>query len=91
MIDGIGVCVKECRTADGYRPNKAFTRCINKTEFPQIGPIFSIMSLIILIATLIVKYCFKKETEIIPSLVASIGVIEYFAILFQIWMCIIFI
>ena len=32
----------------------------------------------------------KKETEIVPTLVAVIGIIEYFAILFQIWMCIIF-
>lgn len=82
MIDGVGKCVKECRTSDGYRPNKAHTRCINKTEFPEIGPIFAIMTLFVTIAMIIVKYCFKKETEIIPSLIASVGVIEYFAILF---------
>ena len=75
-----GVCVSEC-TKDGFHANKAQTRCINETEFPQIGPIFSIFSLIVVIACLIVKK-FKKETEIIPTLVALISVIEAFAFLF---------
>lgn len=89
MVDGVGRCVEEC-TQEGYRPNNAGTECINRTEFPEIAPIFAILSAIIFIAIVIVKYCFKKETEIIPSLIASISVVEYFAILFQIWMCAIF-
>lgn len=89
MVNGVGRCVTEC-TQPGYRPNNAGTHCINKTEFPEIGPIFAIMSAVIFVAIVIVKYCFKKETEIIPSLIASISVVEYFAILFQIWMCAIF-
>ena len=72
---------REC-SQPGYRPNNAHTLCINKTEFPEIGPIFAILSFFIFWAIVIVKYCFKKETEIIPSLIAAISVIEYFAILF---------
>jgi uncharacterized membrane protein len=81
--------VKEC-SQDGYRPNNAGTRCTDKTEFPELGPIWSIMSAVIFVAVVIVKYCFKKETEIIPSLIASISVVEFFAIVFQVWMCAIF-
>jgi hypothetical protein len=89
MVNGTGRCVRECSQA-GYRPNNAHTLCINKTEFPEIGPIFAILSFFVFVAVVIVKYCFKKETEIIPSLIAAISVIEFFAILFQIWMCAIF-
>jgi hypothetical protein len=63
--------------------------CINKTEFPWLGPFFTYISVIIIIAVLISKK-FKKETEIIPSLVAMISFVEFFAIWFQIWMAIIF-
>jgi hypothetical protein len=90
MVDGVGECVTEC-TQEGYRPNNAGTHCINKTEFPEIGPIFSMMCAVIFIAVLIVKYCFKKETEVIPTTIAAVSVVEYFAILFQVWMCAIFV
>jgi hypothetical protein len=89
LIDGVGECVETCQP--GYRPDRAGTNCINKPECLELGaPIFAIMMAVIFVAVVIVKYCFKKETEIIPSLIASISVVEFFAILFQIWMCTIF-
>lgn len=84
-----GKCVPKC-TETGYRPNNARTKCINKTEFPAIGPIWSVLASIVIVAILIIKTQLKKETEVIPSLIASVSIIEYLAILFQIWMCIIF-
>ena len=89
MVKGVGRCVTEC-SQPGYRPNRAGTRCINKTEFPAIGPIFAITSAVLFVAIVIVRYCLKKETEIIPSLIAAVSIVEFFAILFQIWMCAIF-
>jgi len=89
MVKGVGRCVTEC-SQPGYRPNRAGTRCINKTEFPAIGPIFAITSAVLFVAIVIVRYCLKKETEIIPSLIAAVSVVEFFAILFQIWMAAIF-
>jgi hypothetical protein len=83
-----GYCVLVCTKA-GYYANSAGTMCINKTEFPWLGPFFTYISIIIIIAVLISKK-FKKETEIIPSLVAMISFVEFFAIWFQIWMAIIF-
>lgn len=83
-----GYCVKECTKA-GFYANSAGTMCINKTEFPWLGPFFTYISVIIIIAVLISKK-FKKETEIIPSLVAMISFVEFFAIWFQIWMAVLF-
>lgn len=75
-----GLCVSSC-TKSGYYPNKAATICINKTEFPNIGPIFSIISFIIVIVILMVKKL-KKDTEVIPSMIGIIGIVETFSTLF---------
>lgn len=49
--------------------------CINKTEFPNIGPIFSIMAGIICVMILLSKKFYKKETEVVPSAVAFVSCI----------------
>mmetsp|Transcript_21112 Transcript_21112/g.32732 ORF Transcript_21112/g.32732 Transcript_21112/m.32732 type:complete len:150 (+) Transcript_21112:1264-1713(+) len=69
-----GVCVSEC-TKEGFHANRARTRCINETEFPTIGPVFSILSVMIVITVLIAKKL-KKETSVIPTLVALISLVE---------------
>ncbi len=63
----------EC-TKPGYFANKQGTICINKTEFPTIGPIFTIASAMLLIVCLIVKKL-KSETQVIPSIIAVAGVL----------------
>ena len=73
-----GECVKECKV-DGNRPNPELTQCVSKTNFPVFGPVFSIISLIIVAVVLIVRI-FKKETNTISSMIAFISIIETFAI-----------
>ena len=80
-----GECVAKC-TKPGFRPNLKKTICVDKAEFPDIGPIFSIISGIMLITVLIAKKL-KKETERIPSIIALLGVIQFFAIAFQVFLC----
>jgi len=69
----------------GNRPNKEGTKCVDKTLFPVIGPIFSVMALIILLTVIVVKR-FKRETNLITSLIALIGCIETLSIMFNLWM-----
>ena len=54
-----GLCKSECEN-EGYFPNAAGTLCINKTEFPTIGPIFSIMTILIFIIVLICKFALSR-------------------------------
>ena len=84
----MGYCVQEC-TLEGYRANKAGTHCINKTEFPILGPFFSVISAVLVITVLIAKKL-KKETEVIPSWIGLISVLEALAILFQVYLSFIF-
>lgn len=74
------VCVKECKVP-GNKPNRAETQCINKTEFPMIGPIFSIMAAIVTVVCIIVK-SFQRNTQLVPTLIAMVSVFEFFCILF---------
>ena len=55
-----GECVTTCKLP-GYRPNRAGTQCINKSEFPFIGPVFSGASAVAIVAITMVR-CVKKET-----------------------------
>jgi len=75
-----GECVEKC-TKPGFRPNLKKTICVDNAEFPDIGPVFSIMSVIAVITVLIAKKL-KKDTERIPSIIALVGVIEFMAICF---------
>jgi len=50
---------------------------------------FSVISAVILVMCLIVKK-FKKETEVIPSVIAMVSVIEFFMIAFQIFLSSVF-
>jgi hypothetical protein len=80
-----GLCVARC-TKPGFRPNLKKTLCVDNAEFPDIGPVFSIISVIIVI-TIVVAKKMKKETERIPSIIAMLGVVEFFAICFQVFLC----
>ena len=80
-----GVCVKSC-TKPGFRPNLKKTICVDKAEFPDIGPLFSIISIIIVITVFIAKKL-KKETEPIPSIIGMLGVVQFVAIAFQVFLC----
>jgi hypothetical protein len=75
-----GLCVAKC-TKPGFRSNLKRTLCVDNAEFPDIGPVFSIISCIMVITVFIAKKL-KKETERIPSIIALLGVIEFFAISF---------
>jgi hypothetical protein len=80
-----GLCVPKC-TKPGFKPNLKKTLCVDKAEFPDIGPVFSIISFMIVITVIIAKKL-KKETERIPSIIAMLGVVEFFAICFQVFLC----
>jgi hypothetical protein len=75
-----GLCKESCENP-GYFPNKAGTICINQIEFPLLGPIFTIAALVVFVIVLIVKII-KKDTQMLPSLIAMISVLEWFAIIF---------
>jgi hypothetical protein len=79
----LGNCVLECQVK-GNRPNKELTQCVDQTMFPVIGPIYSIFSAIILVVVVIVKK-FKKETELVTTLIALISCIETVAIWFNLY------
>lgn len=81
-----GECVATC-TLPGYRANHARTQCINKSEFPFIGPVFSIASAFCIVIITIAR-CTKKETQYAPSLIAIIGGLEALAFAFQVFICI---
>jgi len=68
-----GLCVMTC-TKPGFYSNLKGTLCVDKAEFPDIGPVFSIMVIIIVIIVLIAKKL-KKETEVIPSIIAMVGIV----------------
>jgi hypothetical protein len=76
--------VAECDASKGYWANMEGTTCIDTTEFPTIGPIFTILSGIATLVVLIIKYCVSRETEVIPSLIAILSGIEWAAIIFSI-------
>ena len=83
-----GECVKEC-SKPGFFANRAGTRCINKTEFPTLGPVCSMLAIILILMVIMVKKCLgKKETIITSSIIAFLGIIETFAICFQIFITI---
>ena len=81
-----GACVATC-TLPGYRANNAGTQCIDKSEFPFIGPVFSIASAFCIVIITIAS-CTKKETQPAPSLIAIIGSLEALAFAFQVFICI---
>ena len=75
-----GTCVETCQIP-GNSPNNDYTQCTNMAEFPIIYTPFSAISVVIFLMCIIVKK-FKKETEIIPSVIALVSVIEFFMICF---------
>ena len=80
-----GECVKEC-TKPGFFANRAKTRCINKTEFPTLGPVCTLLAILLILMVIIVKKCLgKKETVITSSIIAFLGIVETLAICFQIF------
>jgi hypothetical protein len=81
-----GECVASCQLP-GYRANHAGTQCINKSEFPFIGPVFSIASAFCIVIITIAR-CTKKETQYAPSLIAIIGGLEALAFAFQVFICV---
>jgi hypothetical protein len=83
LLEG-GLCKVECEI-DGNRPNPEKTMCVDKTLFPVIGPIFSAFSLVILITVIIVKR-FKKETNLITSVIALVSCVEIFSIMFNLYL-----
>jgi hypothetical protein len=70
----------------GNSPNIAKTQCVGEREFPPFGPIFTIMALITLVVGFVVRKL-KRETQIIPFVIAICGIIEWLAILMQIYLC----
>lgn len=58
--------------------------CVDQNMFPVIGPIFTIMSIVVFVTVLIVKK-FKRETNAITSLIAMLSVVETFAIAFNLF------
>jgi hypothetical protein len=80
-----GLCVLEC-TKTGFKPNNELTVCVNEIYFPVIGPIFTGMAMICSIITMIIK-CFRRETKVVTSIIAFVGICEAMAIGFQIFLC----
>lgn len=76
------MCKESCENP-GYFPNKDNTVCINQIEFPLLGPIFTIASLVCFLVVGIVKII-KKDTQMLPSMIAFVSVIEVLAIIFVI-------
>jgi hypothetical protein len=75
-----GECRDRCYNS-GYFPNKAGTICINFIEFPTLGPIFFIISMVLSLAIYIISWI-KEETLIVPSIIAMVGCIQWISILF---------
>ena len=75
-----GVCKRSCENP-GYFPNKDRTVCINQIEFPLMGPIFTYASAVVTVVVLVTKVL-KKDTQFLPSMIAMLGVLEFFAIIF---------
>lgn len=80
-----GVCVVECQKP-GNSPNLAKTQCVGEREFPPFGPLFSILAIVALFCGFIAKKL-KRETKVIPLAIAVWGMIQWFAILMQIYLC----
>jgi hypothetical protein len=78
-----GVCKEKCEKP-GNRPNGDRTMCVDQNMFPVIGPIFSILTVVVFAMVLIVK-SFKRETNAITSLIALLSVVETFAIAFNLF------
>lgn len=79
-----GACVKECNATKGYWASRDGTTCIDTTEFPLIGPIFTIITIIVTIAVVLIKMLMYKETEVLPTLIAWVSIVEWVAIIFAI-------
>lgn len=77
-----GICKEDCEEP-GYFKNKEKTVCINQIEFPLMGPIFTIASLVVFLVVAIAKII-KKDTQMLPSMIAFVSVLEVFAIIFVI-------
>lgn len=76
-----GKCVQKCDKSVGNRPNNAKTQCINKVEFPIIYTPFSVVAFTCFIVIIVVQKL-KKDTNIVPSAIAMLSIIEFFATLF---------
>lgn len=74
-----GLCKVKCEI-EGNRPNSDKTQCVAKTKFPVFGPLFTIMSLVIVVVCAIVKFL-KRETNFITSLIGLISPVESIAII----------
>jgi hypothetical protein len=79
-----GSCKLECEVS-GNRPNPEGTVCVDKTLFPVIGPIFTFITVVILIMVFIVNR-FKKDTKFVTSAIALIGCIETLSIAFNLYL-----
>lgn len=73
-----GSCKEKCEVP-GNRPNSDLTQCVGKTKFPTFGPLFTVISIIIVIVVTIVRV-FKPETKWQSSIVAFVGLVEPLAI-----------
>jgi hypothetical protein len=80
-----GGCVMECQVL-GNSPNLAKTQCVGEREFPVFGPIFTIMAITAFVVGFIAKRL-KRETILIPFVIAMCGIIEFLAILMQMYLC----
>lgn len=70
-------------TKPGFFENNAGTRCINKTEFPTLGPICTIMAgMLTLMVIFVKKILGKKETIALSSIIAFVCIVETFSICF---------
>lgn len=70
----------------GNYPNLEKTQCVNEKQFPVIGPIFSIGAIITVAIGFIAKRL-KRESQMIPFIIAFCGIIEWMAIVFQMYLC----
>lgn len=80
-----GECVAECLVPGNYESLDK-TQCVNEKEFPVIGYPFSIMALITVVIGFIAKKL-KRESQVIPFIIAFCGIIEWLAIVFQMYLC----
>lgn len=83
-----GLCKTQCEKP-GYFPDLAGEMCINKIEFPEIGPMFTVTTLVLLVLCGLVKVI-SSDTEILPLIIATVSIVETIAILFCVGMAVIF-
>ena len=69
-----GRCVSEC-TRPGYHPNIDETMCTNKVVFPDLGPMFSIISGVGIIVS-IVAWLINRQTNLKSTIIALLSVCQ---------------